>query len=258
MDLVIDDSGGPNIVAREMGEPEWYQAATVDAHEVELFVQELDPVTRAFVGAPIFRGRFPAEGQVVIDRNPDSDRDAVVYVMPYAADGTAGYSDIRDAQQTTILCRRETEAPEIGQNAPATTDAVEIGITGFTRFARHRRITVSENADMSDPLVTLVLDSDEYAARELPRYFVLTREAGALTTEGGGLLTTEGGELLAAEDDAAALPLTAYVTVSHSSGVAWTPESNILEITFAAGDGSGGSAGDFDPTPRDFRGLETV
>jgi len=40
--------------------------------------------------------------------------------------------------------------------------------------------------------------------------------------------------------------------VAHSSGGAWTPDSNILELTFAnEGSGEGGSTGDVDPTPRD-------
>lgn len=178
--------------------------------------------------------------------------------MPYAADGSAGYSDVRDAEQIGVLCRRETEAPVIGQNKPAAVDSVEIGITGFTRFARQRRVTVSSNPDMSDPALVLVFDSEDYVARELPRYLTLSREAGALTTEGGELLTTEGGDLLEAETTIAALPSTVYVTVAHSGGAAWTPESNVLEVTFAAGDGTGGSEGDFDPTPRDLHTLDTM
>lgn len=48
------------------------------------------------------------------------------------------------------------------------------------------------------------------------------------------------------------LPSTVYVAVAHSSGGDWTPDSNIVEITFAAeGSGAGGSTGDFDPEPKD-------
>jgi hypothetical protein len=48
------------------------------------------------------------------------------------------------------------------------------------------------------------------------------------------------------------LAQTIYVAVAHSSGGDWTPDSNILELTFAnEGSSTGGSTGIFDPTPRD-------
>lgn len=258
MDAVAKKSGGQNIVGRPQARAPWYSAATVDAQEVEIFVQEIDPVTRAFMGAPQSKGRFSAEGKVVITHTPDSDRDVIVYAMPYAADNTPGYSDIRHAEQATVLFRRETDAPAVGITKPATAEEVEVGITGFTRFARYRRVTVSANADMSDPLAVLTYDSSAYAARELPRYLTLTRTAGALTTEGGSELQAEDGSTLTTESDAAVLPLTVYVTVAHSSGAAWTPESEILQVTFAAVGETGGSGGDFDPTPRDKESLDPV
>jgi hypothetical protein len=258
VDAIAKRSGGQNIVGRPQARPARYEDASVDAHEVEVFVREIDPATGAFSGVPKSLGRFPAEGTVIYPHNPDTDRDVIVYAMPYSADGTAGFSEIAHATQAQVLFRREMAAPVIGQNAPATTDAVEIGITDFTRFARHRRLTVSTNADMSSPLLVLLLDSQAYAARELPRYLTLQRMAGGLTAESGEQLLTESGEQLTAEDESAALPRTVYVTVAHSSGVAWTPESEVLEITFAAGDGTGGSAGDFDPTPRDLKNLDEL
>jgi hypothetical protein len=108
---------------------------------------------------------------------------------------------------------------------------------------------------MSSPLAVLTFDSADYEARELPRYFVLSRTfAGDITTEAGVDLTTEDGSQLVTEATTV-LPLTVYLTVAHSSGVAWTPESAVLSVTFAAADGTGGSAGDFDPTPRDEHTL---
>jgi hypothetical protein len=256
MDVVGKKSGGPNIVGRPQARAPWYAEATVDAHEVEVFVREIDPGTGAYVGPPQSRGSF-AVGRVVLSYNPDTDRDLVVYAMPYSADGTAGFSEVAHTTQATVLFRRETQAPVIGQNAPAAVGEVEIGITGFTRFARYRRLTVSASADMTSPLLVLVLDSQTYAERELPRYLTLQREAGLLTTEAGGQLTTEAGDRLTAEDESAALPRTVYVTVAHSSGVSWTPESNVLEVTFA-GAGVPGSTGDFDPTPRDLKNLDEI
>ncbi|HYY94060.1 MAG TPA: hypothetical protein VE713_06040, partial [Pyrinomonadaceae bacterium] len=175
-----------------------------------------------------------------------------------SASGARGYASVREATQAYVPFRRETAAPTTGQNKPATATEVEIGITSFTRFARMRRITISANADMSDPLVVLRFDSTDYVDRELPRYFILSRTfAGDLTTEGGVDLTTEDGSQIVTEATTV-LPLTVYLTVAHSSGVAWTPESAVLSVTFAAGDGTGGSAGDFDPTPRDKHTLEAM
>lgn len=52
------------------------------------------------------------------------------------------------------------------------------------------------------------------------------------------------------------LPQTVYVTIAHSGGNGWTPDSEVLEVTFADGDGAGGTEGDFDPTPVDRHKLE--
>jgi hypothetical protein len=258
MDLILKPSGGQNIVLRPQARAPWYEPAAVDAHEVELYKQEIDPATGTFLGKPVLVGRFAPAGKVAIPHDPDSDRDVIVYAMPYSASGAAGFSEVAHATQAYVPFRRETDAPMIGQNAPATTEEVEIGITGFTRFARGRRVTVSANADMSGPLAVLLFDSADYVARELPRYLRLQREAGVLTTEAGSELLTEDGSQLSAETGEAALPRTVYVTVAHNGGAAWTPESNILEVTFAAGDGTGGSAGDFDPTPRDSKNLDAL
>jgi hypothetical protein len=159
----------------------------------------------------------------------------------------------------SVPFRRETDAPVIGQNKAATADELEIGITGFTRFARHRRVTVSANPDMSDPLATYLYNSLNYAARELPRYLILSRRVGVLTTEpGGSELDAEDGSALVLEDDATLLPRTIYLTVAHSGGAAWTPESDILEATFAGVDGTPGTPGDFDPIPRDKENLDLI
>lgn len=46
------------------------------------------------------------------------------------------------------------------------------------------------------------------------------------------------------------LPQTIYVSVAHSSGIGWSAESEILEVTFAADlSGVGGTTGDFNPEP---------
>lgn len=266
MDLAARKSGGPNIVARPQARPAWYAPATVDAREVEVSVQRLDDAG-ALVGAPLSFGRFSSVAEVVIPHTPDLDCRLRVYLMPFGPDGTPGYSSLRDCPQLTVDFRRETDAPVIGQTgATATPDkTVQFGIANFTRFARLRRVTVSANPDMSGPPLDVILRAaDPEIASELPRFFVLSRLAGALTTEAGNSpasdqWTTEPGNAAPGSvltlEAGAILPKTVYVTVSHSGGGPWTPESNILELTFADGSGAGGSTGDFDPTPRDTHGL---
>ncbi|HEX3560358.1 MAG TPA: hypothetical protein VHU19_14215, partial [Pyrinomonadaceae bacterium] len=250
MDVIARRSGGQNIVGRPQARPAWYAPASVDAHEVELFTQEIDPTTGAFIGTPKPFGRFPAVGTVAIPHNPDSDRDVVIYAMPYSGSSTPGFSEIAHATQATALFRREVDAPLIGLTADVTVDTAQIGITGFTRFARYRRLRVWADAGKATMLREVMLDSNDYAAHELPRDFLLSRTANVLRNEDGTPLLNEDGTPLLAEDNSGALPQMIYVTVAHSGGVSWTPESNVLLITFASGDGTTpGSTGTFDPKP---------
>jgi hypothetical protein len=257
MDIIIAESGGQNIVIWPMALNPPLPDATAAPVLVIVYMKLLSESVSAFREAA--RG---VPGSLLSWRHmPDVDEYVHLCTRTFSASGTPDYATPAEAfywNGQTVLFKRETEAPLIGQNAPATADEVEIGITGFTRFARFRRVTISANADMSDPLAVLLYDSANYAARELPRYLTLTRRIGVLTTEGGSELQTEDGSQLVIEDDATILPLTVYVTVAHSGGAAWTPESNILEATFAAVDGTGGSTGDFDPIPRDRENLGLI
>lgn len=266
MNLAARKSGGPNVVGRPQARPAWYATASVDAREVEVFAQRLDDAG-AVSGAPLSVGRFSPAAEIVIPHTPDLDCRLRVYLMPYGPDGTPGYSSLRDCPQFTVDFRRETDPPVIGQTGATATpwDTVQFGITDFTRFARLRRVTVSENADMSGtPLAVIVRAADSEIARDLPRFFILSRVGGGMNAEAGNApasdpLRVEDGNTPAADlltlETGTILPATVYVTVAHSSGNGWTQESNILQLTFAAGDGTGGSAGDFDPTPRDTHGL---
>jgi hypothetical protein len=258
MDLISEPARGANLIAQSMALPSSLPAPTVQAAAVEVYWQEKDAETGALLGTPNPLGRFSPGAAGSFAHNPDSDKPVVLFAVSYNSSGVAHVQELRDAEQETVNVIRETDAPVIGQNAPATVDSVEIGITGFTRFARQRRVTISANADMSDPAAVLLFDSETYVARELPRYLTLSREAGLIEVEPSGLnLTAEDDTPLEAESSLSALPRTVYVTVAHSGGAAWTPESNVLEMTFAAGDGTGGSGGDFDPTPRDAHNLDT-
>lgn len=260
MDLILKPSGGQNIVLRPQARPAWQPEATVDAHTVELYKQEVDPATGSYLGGPILIGRFAPEGKVAVRHNPDTDRDVILYALPYSASGAAGFPEVRQATQAYVLFRRETDASVIGLTSNVTVDTAEIGITGFTRFARFRRLRVWADSGMTTMLREVLLDSDSYGSHELPRYFTLMREAAALTVEpSGGALTTEAGGDLGAETEGSSLPDAVYVTVAHSGGNSWTPESNVLQVTFASGDGTtSGSTGSFDPKPRDETNLNVL
>jgi hypothetical protein len=183
--------------------------------------------------------------------NPDRDENVILHLISKSADGTPSVSNLEDAVQVTLLFRRETGAPVIGV-VEATPERVRIGITGFTRFARLRRVRIYSDEALTTLVTTLLFESEDYAARELPRYLDLSRFlASTVTTQGEAAITTEGGEELVTEEEGAVLPATVWVTVAHSGGNGWTPESNVLKVTFAGGGGTGGSEGGFDPTPVD-------
>jgi hypothetical protein len=250
----ISKCEGFNAVSRCWDQPGIYPAPSAPTAYVIVYWRERAPGEPASAWnqgptlAPNASGKFHF--------NPDTDKNVELAPMPYSASGTPAYASIEEAFAATLLYQRETSAPTIGLNTNVTVDTAQIGIAGFTRFARLRRLRVWADAGMTTKLREYLLDSDSYASHYLPLYFILTREAGALTTESGDALTTEAGSDLGAETEGSSLPDTVYVTVAHSGGNGWTPESNVLQITFAAGDGStAGSPGSFDPTPRDSQAL---
>lgn len=258
MDIVAMSSGGANIVGWPYALPRWQPEPSAPAASVDVYWRRILPTGIVASGWQVL-GNFSLYAAVDFPFTPDTDHYVEFSSISRSADGTPSASDPEDGVRMSIPFHRETDAPLIGQNKPATADELEIGITGFTRFARYRRVTIWANADMSgDPLAVYLYDSAAYAARELPRYLTLSRTVGVLTTEEGSELLTEDGSKLTTEDDATTLPQTIYVTVAHSGGAAWTPESNILEATFAAVDGTGGTGGDFDPIPRDKQSLDLI
>src|ERR1044071_2345488 len=193
MDLVIADSGGENIVAREMGVPDWMPDATVEAHEVEVFAQEVDRATGGLVGARRSLGRYAPDAKLVIENKQTADRDVRVFAMPYSADGAAGFTSLTDATQLTVLVQRETAAPEIGQGGDATTESATVGVRGYTPFARARRVRIASALDGSGHLATPYLFEEVFDSTPdaPPREIDITRGAG---------------------------PQTVYVAVAHSSG----------------------------------------
>lgn len=256
MILLGAPSSGFNLLGEPKARGSYYPPATVAAAFAAVWLQEMDG-TGALLGVPVLLGNYGPNAVANVPYSPDTDRTVRLIAVPHNAAGIPAYNRLEDAPYTDLTLMREPDAPVIGQNAPATAAQVEIGITGFTRFARLRRVTISANADMSSPLEVLLFDSQNYIDHELPRYFTLNRDASGvsnLTLESGSTITTEAGGTLTTEAGTV-LPLTVYLTVAHSGGAVWTAESNILLVTFAATDGTGGTGGDFDPTPRDQHDL---
>lgn len=109
----------------------------------------------------------------------------------------------------------ETVTPQISQYSAASNTSVQIFVNGFSAAARHRKIELSPNADMSASLEVIVSSGN----LSLPEIQAVMK----------------GGESAAQAR---------YIRVSHSSnGVSYSPPSNILPVTFADSAGAGGSGG---------------
>ncbi|HEY0545323.1 MAG TPA: hypothetical protein VGC91_08115 [Pyrinomonadaceae bacterium] len=171
-------------------------------------------------------------GQTFAAQYPlELDRDLRVYLRSLGADGAADCSQLRDAVSKLVPIQRETEAPVIGQATNAQNLLVEVGVDGFTRFARFRKVEIADNAGMTTNLRTTIYDSADFVNKELPRFINVTRASGSSA-------------------------LTQYVRVSHSSGGAYGAPSDVLAITFADAGGAGGSSGGFDPVPHGHQPIE--
>jgi hypothetical protein len=398
MNLIARTSGGRNILARPQARAAWYPAASVHPSQVEVYwrYDNEPPAAGRKVGV------FSPTQQVSIPYNPLVDRNVLVGTISIAPDGTRSARELADAHWEALTFQRETAAPVIGQTGDATVDSVTIGVTGFTKLARKRRLRIADTLTGGGALVTPSEDIFDAGNGQVPGYIDIARsaifvptfswmgndpvghgftKAGSAPTEAIGAgwrinsLTTDAatyytksswpagafatgftidltapvvndtdnanpaqsvavriedgthryeltfdadevklnggtshalagarirlvvvaggttadlwigdtliedntafqststsglkfGDLVTTDDADAVwqsfgygfsvmpvrLAQTIYVAVAHSSGGDWTPDSNILTVTFASeGSGSGGSAGVFDPTPR--------
>jgi hypothetical protein len=242
MDLV-SDSAGINIVSRPMDEVQDYPDASVPAAYVVIYWRARnpgDPATAWTQGPTV-----SPVATVEIPYNPAVDKNVEIAPMPFSASGTPRYSSIDDCFAEigqTHLHQREMDAPLIGQVGDATTDFVTVGVSGYSNFARQRRVKIATALDGSGHLVTPTLTTFDSTPNSPPPYLDFERGTG---------------------------PQTIYVAVAHSSGngTVWTPDSNILTLAFASSDGTGGgggtgsgeptggTSGDFNPLPRDLYTL---
>jgi len=231
MDFVLTDEFAVNLVL----EDETLPANTQEPVLAELYISYADEhVGTAQKVGVVFVGQT-----FIMEYTPEFDRDIRITPISRGPNGKPDKSMLNDADSKILQIRRETIAPVIGQSENASTLTIEtvthsrivIGIDGFTRYARFRKVEVASNAAMTADLETMIYDSAGFASKELPRFVNLTRESEAT-------------------------PKTRYVRVSHSSGLEYGPPSPVLEVTFASSAGTGGSAGNFDPIPRGDFELE--
>jgi hypothetical protein len=213
MDIIAKDSGGHNIVAREMAVPRYYPAGTAPVAYVYVYWR--------YEGTPIgdaqLLGRFALGAHVSFPYNPAVDLNILFAVVSYTADNVPDVSNLEDAVWTRAVFQRELDAPTVMQVGDATQTTLQLAIDGYTAFARKRRVRVADNSSMTGA-VELVTDNTE-TGTPLQRVIIIDRDV--------------------TETDAQ----TIYVRVSHSSGGAYGAESEAEAFTFADSGGAGGSSG---------------
>jgi hypothetical protein len=160
-------------VIRPQVKPRWYPSATTHPAAVEVWWRVIEEDG----SRPPFQklGTFPVGHTIQIPYNPDLDKDVEVSTISVSAAGVKSVSHPDDGVRATVPVRRDLTKPEIGINQ-ATAEVISVGITGFKRFARKRKLRVADNPAMADASV-VVFDSDSYVDSELPRYVDISREA---------------------------------------------------------------------------------
>lgn len=223
--LIIKPDRGIKLVLRPLSQPAWRAAATKEPALVQIFMSDASQP----VGTGQLIGVAPVGGVLEIDFTPELDRKLRFTPVSIAEDGARDVSMLSEANSVYFTLQRETVAPEIGQvgdsdvivEGPDTNALVVTGAKGFGPHARLMKVEVADDAAMETNLEVTIYDRAE---SELPRLVRIKRPATTAQTR--------------------------YVRISYSAGTGYGPTSNILEVTFPAADGTGGSTGDFDPNPR--------
>ncbi|HWQ34343.1 MAG TPA: hypothetical protein VNQ79_15955 [Blastocatellia bacterium] len=224
MTLLLKPGSGRNIILRDQSQPAFYPPATVAPVAADIYVHYSDEPPSA---ARFVRSYGPGE-KVTIPHNPATDRNLVVRAVARSAQGTAEVSELHDASAFTVLFQREASAPSVVQIGASTQGAIKLSVTGFTQYARARRVRIADDAAMT---VNVRVDVIEYGVGLVPTVYQLQRQTSAGQSA-----------------------QTVYVRISHSSaGVngPWSPESPAEAFTFADSTGSGGTTGDGSDVPRD-------
>jgi hypothetical protein len=222
--LLLKPCRGASLVLRDQSQPAWQPEVSEEAATVEIYMGSASDLH----GTGVLLGTILPGQTLRLDHNPDFDEDKKIYMVPVARDGTRSISQLSDAPSTLLEIRRENVEPTIGQVGGAQTNVVVVGVDGFTRYARFRKVEVADDEAMTTNLQTTVYESADFVNRELPRSIDVTRTGGTSAR-------------------------TVYVRISHSSHAeasVYGPASDVLSVTFANSGGTGGSTGSFDPIPR--------
>ena len=225
--LLLRAIKGIHLVLRDQSQPAWRPEPTQEPATVEVWMSYADEQVGT---AQLLDVVVPGQ-TIVRDYTADLDRPLRFTPISVGVSGARSDSLLSLAESTIFTPQRETEAPTIGQVGDAGQFLLVVGIDGFSRAARYRKVEVADDVDMSVNLRVTIKDGADQASRELPRFENITRESG---------------------DDA----LTQYVRVSHSSGGAYGAASDVLEVAFADRHGGGGTSGDYDPTPHGHTPIE--
>jgi hypothetical protein len=146
MDIVARASGGKNIIARPMARAAWYPDATVQPSQIEVYWRYSNESPAA--GRKV--GTFNPGAAISIPYNPAIDQDVMIGTISIAPNGVRSVRELADAHWETLVFQRETIAPVIGQVGDSTPDNVTVGVSGFTKFARKRRIRIAEALVMGE------------------------------------------------------------------------------------------------------------
>ncbi len=178
MNLICKASGGKNIVCRPMARRQWYPAASVNPAQVEVYWRyDNEPAAAARL-----IGRYGVGQEVSFQHNPLEDRNLIFSTISIAPDGTRSVRELADAVEAPLVFQRETEAPVIGQNGDATTDSVTIGVSGFKKFARMRRLRIADALTGGGALDSPTEQIFDTGDQPMPSYIDIAR-AGAFTPD---------------------------------------------------------------------------
>lgn len=141
MNIIAKASGGKNIVARPMARPQWYPPASVQPATVEVWQRAKgEPAAAARLV-----GRYRPGESGSFAYNPLEDKDLILSTISIAPDGTPSVRELADAEEHLLVFQRETAAPVIGQVGDAIANSVTIGVTGYTKLARQRRLRIADS-----------------------------------------------------------------------------------------------------------------
>lgn len=229
--MQLKDTFGIRLVLQDEREPTF----TREPVTADVLLSYADEV----VGTAQFFGTVVVGQTLVKDFPLEFDRLLRVTIISRGPSGQPDRSMMTDAVSKVVEISRETLASEVGQSGNSSTVVIEsvtrskvvLGVKGFSRAARYRKVEVAEDEAMTVGLTTKIYDSADELSRELP-YFV---------------------DVLRPSEGAA---VTMYIRVAHSGGLSYGPWSNVVEVTFPNASGIGGSSGDFDPIPRGELNVE--